>query len=144
MCSIDRNEFVELNLINNIFFQVSRKSTHFQAAQLVIFYFVYFHFKLHFLYLFFSYSSRCKWTPYAIKFGADCTCHLTSSDVVRFQSYKDVQVSLQSWLIWLLRQMNSYAISGRINECIQAFIAMVSAIWDQGQTPFILLLSISA
>jgi hypothetical protein len=32
------------------------------------------------------------------------------------------------WLIWALR--SSYVIIGRGTECIQTFIALVSAIWD--------------
>jgi len=39
--------------------------------------------KFHFVDLFFSNSSYCKWGPCAIKFGAGCTCQHISSDTVQ-------------------------------------------------------------
>jgi len=33
-------------------------------------------------------------------------------------------------------RMSPYAVSGRENECIQMFISMFSAIWDQRQKSF--------
>jgi hypothetical protein len=56
-----------------IFMQLSRRS---------FFILFVFHFKLHFLDVFFSNSSCCKQKPCAIKFGADCTCHHIPKDIV--------------------------------------------------------------
>ena len=36
--------------------------------------------------------------------------------------------------------MSSYEVSWRGKECIKTFISMFSAVWDQKQMPFILLL----
>jgi hypothetical protein len=55
------------------------------------------------------------------------------------QSDTDVWVAWQRWLIWVLIHMSLYAISEGEKECIQTFIALVSAICNQNQSSFILL-----
>jgi len=64
--------FASLNKIPPIFTQPSWRS---------FFYFIFLS-RFHFLDLFFSNSSCCKWRPCAIKFWADCTCHPVFSEVV--------------------------------------------------------------
>ena len=51
------------------------------------------------------------------------------------QSVTDV--ALPCWLIWVLIHMCLYAISGGGKECIQTFIALVSALCNQNQLSFI-------
>jgi len=66
------------------------------------------------------------------KFGADCTCHHISSNVVQVSVLQRCSVvTIVLAYLDAVARMILYATTGRGKEWVQMFISVVSAMWDQ-------------